>query len=621
MKYRADIDGLRAVAVAMVVAFHAGVPGIHGGYAGVDVFFVVSGFLIGGLISERQTAGSFSLAGFWERRVRRILPALLLVLTVCAGLAWLLLLPSDLIAFARAMLAALLSLANVHFWRTAGYFLGVGQDQPLLHTWSLGVEEQFYLAFPLFMMAAAAWFPNRLRTVLAACALVSLGLAAWLVNAQPEFAFYLPITRAWELLVGVLLALRGPAPAPDWLKRYGGLLGLAMIAVTAVLYDDNTRFPGPAALLPCLGAGLVIAAEGGGLAGRLLSLRPVVWLGLISYSLYLWHWPLLTFMKLTSPGGQTAWPTAVVVALSVGLAALTWRFVEKPFRDPRFLSRRAIFSLALAGVVLLGAGSGAVLVARGFPQRFDARALAYGERLGKVPEHAYRMGVCFISAGSTFADYRREECLTRDPARPNWLLVGDSHGAHLWPGLSAANPEINLMQANVSGCRLLPRDRTARRPECQAMARLVYDEALPGRVPDGVILSARWREGDLPAIGEAIDAARRQGLPVILVGPAVQYDDALPRILAVSLKLHDPDLPQRRRLLAPRQLDLEMAAFARRKGVRYISLFDTLCGDGRCITETPAGAPMSHDYGHMTVEGSRLVADRLRATGAFPPRP
>lgn len=619
MRNRADIDGLRAVAVAMVMAFHAGVPGLKGGFAGVDVFFVVSGFLIGGLVAGRQAAGTFSLTGFWERRVRRILPALLVVLAVCSVLAWFLLLPSDLTAFARSGVAALLSVANLWFWRHTGYFLGVGADQPLLHTWSLGVEEQFYLAFPLFMLAGARWFPGRLRTVLAGGGLASFALAAWAAEASPDAAFYLPVTRAWELLLGVWLALRPPAPPPGWLTRWGGLAGVAMILASAVLYDESTRFPGLPALLPCLGAALVIAAQGGGVAGRLLSLRPVVGLGLISYSLYLWHWPLLTFQKLTSPGGQAVWPVVAVVALSVVLAVLTWKFIEQPFRDARRVSGRALIGWTAAGVAVLLAAAGATLAAKGFPQRFDDRALAYGGELQRPHGAGYRIGPCFVSGGPV-ENYRRDQCLTPDPARPDWLLVGDSHAAHLWQGLQAANPDINLMQANVTGCRLLPRDRTLDHEPCRVLSRLVYDDALPRLRPDGVILAARWREGDLPAIGEAVDAARRLGLPVVLVGPAVQYDDALPRILALSAKLDDPDLPARRRLVGPERLDREMAAWAKARGVRYVSLFDALCDEDRCITEAPGLVPLSHDYSHLTAEGSRLVGERLKARGDFPPR-
>jgi len=228
MKYRADIDGLRAIAVLVVVGFHAGVPFLDGGFAGVDVFFVLSGYLIAGIIAERQATGGFSLGWFWERRIRRIFPALMTVLAATTLIAAVLLLPRDFSDYARSMAAALVSLSNTFFWLDSGYFASDDFSRPLLHTWSLGVEEQFYFVFPVFMLLAARIVPGRMRALLGALA-ASFGLGLWLSWSRPETAFYLPFPRAWELLTGVLLALWRPVLPSAALRHGAGIVGLAMI--------------------------------------------------------------------------------------------------------------------------------------------------------------------------------------------------------------------------------------------------------------------------------------------------------------------------------------------------------------------------------------------------------
>lgn len=616
MKYRADIDGLRAIAVLVVVGFHAGVPFLDGGFAGVDVFFVLSGYLIAGIIAERQAAGGFSLGWFWERRIRRIFPALMTVLAATTLIAAVLLLPRDFSDYARSMAAALVSLSNTFFWLDSGYFASDDFSRPLLHTWSLGVEEQFYFVFPVFMLLAARIVPGRMRALLGALAAASFGLGLWLSWSRPETAFYLPFPRAWELLTGVLLALWRPVLPSAALRHGAGIVGLAMIVASALLFDKQTPWPGFAALLPCLGAALVIAAEGG-VAGRLLASRPLVWFGLASYSLYLWHWPLLTFQRMIAPG---PWATAATVLASILLAALSLRYVERPFRNGAFLTRRQVFAGGAAAMAVLGLASGAIVLARGFPQRFDDRTLAMGAFLGKAPDKAYRDGTCFISAAYSVSDYPRDPCARHDPDRPDWMLVGDSHAASLWSGLAAASPEINVLQATASGCSLALLTGQEERAECRRMTALIYQDLLVKDPPDGLLLAGRWREDDIPRIAATLNWAKARGLPVILMGPLPQYQDDLPRLLVLSWRLGDRGLPARRRLAWPREVDRALAALAREKGAPYISALDLLCEDSACETLTAAGAPLAWDYGHLSPQGARFVADRLRARGLFPQR-
>lgn len=359
MQYRPAIDGLRAVAVALVLLYHAKAASFPGGYVGVDVFFVISGYLITSLILHDQSAGRFSLARFYERRARRILPAFFLVAASTLVLGTLFLLPPDLVRLGSSTVAATLFLSNVYFWRVQGhnYLLDENTSEPLLHTWSLAIEEQFYLVFPLVTLAARRFVPLRLGTVFVTLAVISLAISIYLTHQHPWAAFYFPLSRAWELLLGASMAV---IPVSRYLpNRCGGVLqgtGLALIVSAAVFYDTLTPFPGLAALVPCLGSALIVGwSHEESMVQRALRHPIAVGVGLISYSLYLWHWPLLLLSRhlwLREPNG---YEIAAVYGLAVMLAAATWQYVEQPFRHRQtvFSARQvAVFASVAACVVV-----------------------------------------------------------------------------------------------------------------------------------------------------------------------------------------------------------------------------------------------------------------------------
>lgn len=616
MKYRADIDGLRAIAVLTVVGFHAGVPFLGGGFVGVDVFFVISGFLIAGVIADHQAKGDYSLAGFWERRIRRIFPALMVMLAVTSLAALVLLLPQDLVEYGQSMGAALLSVANLYFWKHTDYFATSDYARPLLHTWSLGVEEQFYLVFPLFMLLAARLFPRGLKPTLAALGVASLISGIVLASSHPVVAFYMPFTRAWELLIGVLLALYRPI-LPDVRLRHGaGAAGIAMILAACLLFSKETPWPGFAALLPAVGAGLVILSEGGA-ANRVLATRPMVWFGLISYSLYLWHWPLLTFQRLIWP---SPWLAALAVLVSIGAAALSLRWVERPFRGSALLKQWQVFAAGGAAIAVLGGLAATMSIADGLPQRFDARSQKIAHFQAVRSRGTYRSETCFMSGAREVERYRRDLCATRDPARPDWLLIGDSHAAAMWAGLAAASPEINLMQVTAAGCSLTVTRNNAEIPECERMTRLTYDTLIGKTPPDGLVLAGRWWEDRTPGVAATIDWARARGIPVVVIGPVPQYNEDVPRLAVLGLRLNDPDFAVRRLVAWPRNSDALLRRIGREKGVPYVSLFDLLCEGKRCRTMVDATTPLQWDYGHLSPEGSLWLGRQLRARGLFPVR-
>ena len=305
---------------------------------------------------------------------------------------------------------------------------------------------------------------------------------------------------------------------------------------------------------------------------------------------------------------------------AIGLSALSLRFVERPFRGSAFLTRRQVFAAGGGAVLLLAAFCGVVILARGFPQRFDDRSLAMAASRLERSRGSYRDGTCFISYTYDATDYRRDLCDTPDPKRPDWLLLGDSHAAAMWSGLNAANPDINVMQATASGCTLMMKKDPLERDVCQRVADMVYGDLLVKARPDGIVLAGRWRDKDLPNLAEMLDWARARNIPVILIGPIPQYSDDLTRLLILSWRLHDPDLPRKRMLKWPQAVDGDLRKLARDKGVPYISLYDLLCDSGRCVTLVDARTPLQWDYGHMTPEGSRFLAARLRDQGLFPAR-
>lgn len=389
--YRPEIDGLRAVAVLAVVLFHAGL-GVPGGFVGVDVFFVISGFLITSLILRDLHAGKFSLVHFWERRARRILPAAVVMVMAALVAGWFLLLPSDYAAAGKSAGMHALFASNFHFWRSTNYFAGSADEQPLLHTWSLAVEEQFYVIVPFLLLFLFRYplFRRRgpLLMLLIPVFMTSLALSVFLLPRAPAATFYLLPTRAWELLAGSIVAL---LPAVSLSRLWREVLcgfSLAAILAPCFLYTRETPFPGLAALPSCLGTCLFIWASSNSRPGArapltaaasLLSSKPFVFIGLISYSLYLWHWPLFAFSSYWAleplSSGYRLW----LVVAGFLLAVLSWRFVETPFRTRRLgASRHAIFGWAGGGLLASAVFSLILIRGGGFPERFSGTVLAYG---------------------------------------------------------------------------------------------------------------------------------------------------------------------------------------------------------------------------------------------------
>lgn len=356
MKYRAEIDGLRALAVVPVLLFHAGFELFSGGFTGVDVFFVISGYLITTILIEDIENKRFSIVNFYERRARRILPALFFVMLVCIPFAWMWMIPDPLENFGQSLVAATLSANNVLLYLTTGYWDLASEFKPLLHTWSLGVEEQYYILFPLILLST--WRFGTRIALLTICfiASVSLVLSDWLSRENPEAAFFLIHTRAWELLAGSISAFvvqrRGVQK-----NNLLSLIGLAAIIFSIFFYDETTPFPSRYALVPVIGVVLLILyADKETIAAKLLSIKSLVGIGLISYSAYLWHQPLFAFSKIYRKTEPPPLLNVLLIIITFFLAYTTWKYIEKPFRNNRVKPAVFLFVITTSTIVLLGFG-------------------------------------------------------------------------------------------------------------------------------------------------------------------------------------------------------------------------------------------------------------------------
>jgi peptidoglycan/LPS O-acetylase OafA/YrhL len=620
MRYRRDVDGLRAVAVVSVVLFHAKVKGFTGGFVGVDIFFVISGFLITRLIYEEARSGTFSILSFYERRVRRIIPALAVVIAGVTVGSLSILYASDLKLYGQSVIATMLFSSNLLFWNEAGYF--TAGSKPLLHTWSLAVEEQFYILFPFLIALATRRARRWLVPAIITAGLVSFVSCVWTVARYPTAAFYLSPFRAWEFLIGSLLAVRAvPLLRNALLREAAGAAGLAMIMWAVITYSEYIRFPGLRALPPCVGSALVIYSgdRDTTAVSHALGWKPIVLIGLISYSLYLWHWPILQFARYNSPVDLGAGTTAFCIAIAFLFAWLSWQYVEQPVRRRTVLQgRRRIFG-AVGCQVSIACATGALLVtSHGMSWIYPSEArriLAYARYAYSGP---YREHRCFLAPEDTFAVFDKKECATPKAESKNYILIGDSYAAHLWFGLASELP-VHVMEAAASLCRPIL-DGSEPYPACGPLKNYALEQGI--KTADAILLAANWKDNELERLGSTIAFLHNHSAAKIVVfGPIVQYMHPLPDVLGMAIAEGRPDIPTRDQqpgVPVIRLQDGRMREVTVRNGGSYISIVDTICPGGSCRVMTPGQVPLQWDQAHLTAEGSQWLAATWRATGLLP---
>jgi peptidoglycan/LPS O-acetylase OafA/YrhL len=548
LRYRPDIDGLRAVAVLAVLFYHANLA-CSGGFVGVDIFFVISGYLITGLVLKDFQEGRFSLVEFWTRRLRRIFPALCVVIILCLIAGWFFFMPIDFAALGLSVCAQLVLAANFYFWAHSGYFEHSSETMPLLHTWSLAVEEQFYLLFPLLLLGLRKLDRDLLFLVLGGIALLSFGLSVWWSHSHASLNFYLLPTRAWELLLGgmaTVLSLR--KEPPPWLTEFLGWAGLLAIFVAIFSYNRYTPFPGAAALLPCLGAVMVIwsGQTQPSSIGKLLALPPVVFVGLISYSLYLWHWPLLVFARYLTPHLLSETARVALLLLSGLLATATWRFIEVPFR------KGLIFPGRIQVWVGAGAMAGVLLVAgllineyEGIPFRLPPEARAFAPSRHDA-DSIFGIGINLEKArkGDFF------EFGTKDEQQPIGLFVwGDSHAMTMIPILDALAKEYSVRGMAATHFATPPLlgieydDENSLQKDCipfnDAVLKFIQEKKV-----ENVVLIAKWGFAYRPmadvhaSMLDTVKALRSSGARVWIVRQVPRPGVNIPNALALTVLQH-----------------------------------------------------------------------------------
>lgn len=614
--YRADIDGLRAIAVLGVILLHAGFETVHGGFLGVDIFFVISGFLVHQQVATRLDAHRFSLFAFYGRRIRRTFPALYFVAAITLIVGALLLMSGDFDALSRSVIAACLGASNILFAMQAGYFDHSAITKPLLHTWSLGVEEQFYLVAPFIPFAICRFSKSARCGILLGLFALDLIFCIIVQGLIPEITFFMMPPRLWEFLLGSLIA-EGFFPQfnRQWLAELVGAAALAALLLSLLWISGTAPHPGLVTLIPCLATALLIHLGGTRpcFANRLLGLAPLAFCGLISYSLYLWHWPMIVFARYADIA-ITPLVLAIGAALLLALSILSWKFVETPFRDPASSFKRHAIPILLSGLCLLGASSSAVIAARGWPTRFSPDVAAITSYYDYADRRDYREGSCFVT--SKYGDARifdRKTCLHLSTEKPNYLLIGDSHGAHFWAGLSHVFPKINLLQATASGCKPLIGTHGLR--YCVDLMHEALIDFLPHAKLDGIIFSAAWNDDDLALLKPTLAYAKAHVPNVIVLGEIPGHEIDLPNLLGRSLVEHRPEL------VIDNQSPFSFAFDPKLKAAvgpeSYVSLVDLLCPLRRCIVYAGKDIPLQFDATHLTTEGSIVVAQRLAQLPRF----
>jgi len=606
--YRPDIDGLRAISILLVVGYHAQPWLVPGGFIGVDIFFVISGFLITRIIVSQVKTNSFSSMEFYSRRVRRIFPALIVVLAFTYLIGWFVLLPDGFSMLGKSIAAGVAFVSNLFQLSQVGYFAPDATENPLLHLWSLGIEEQFYIFWPPALLILFG--SKRHRIWMAAIAAASFGVSLMIFFGYKDWSFYSPISRAWELLAGGIVANDYTDAWERKKRRFAQLENLlAMLGIVAIIFAATTLnkeslFPGLYALLPVLGAVLIILSPNSLVNRTFLSNPQMVLIGLISYPLYLWHWPLLSYLGIVRNGVPNVIEIWAVVLIAVVLSWLTFRFVEIPLRQQKNTAPKLAFGLVTVGIVGI-----VTAIAAGFAFRFplEIRDIA---QLAPHNNAGFR-DMCFLDVpGSEF----NSSCIERGD-KPLVLLWGDSTAAALYPGLKNAQVTVpfRLARFTASGCApILAAGSNAR---CDSANDIVFG-LIRSSHPEIVLLHAWW-DGvkDLEKLRQTIGQLKALNIRrIVILGPVPVWKRTLPHSLVNFYRLRHAIADRITAGMSGPQDDERMEAFSKSAGAEYISAWHTLCNSEGCMTRVGPSASevITTDNVHLSDAGSNFLIERIR---------
>lgn len=635
LKYRADIDGLRAVAVLSVVAFHASSRLLSGGFVGVDIFFVISGYLISKIILSELKDGNFSFWDFYSRRIRRIFPALILVLTSSwvAGYAWLQ--PSDYESLGKHIVAGAGFVANILYWLETGYFDTASDLKPLLHLWSLGVEEQFYVIWPPILLAVWRFSGNFGRAIVIAL-VASFAANLILVNSDPTDAFYLPISRFWELLVGAGLAwLSVSQNVPKFsvserMCHAISIVGAILILMSLFGLNKAMLFPGWWALMPVIGAALLIFAGPAAIVNKqILSRQPIVFVGLISYPLYLWHWPMFAFTRIA--GYDLKYRLAASVVALV-LSYLTYRYLEQPIRSGTLKTDRKVPIILSMLIFCIGCVGAATYQSAGYAKRFPdyiANVIRY-EKIFDLG--AWRSGTCFNLKAADYEHDFAETCSGEIAQHRDGsiLLWGDSIAASFYPGLAKVQAERGhaLAQYTTSNCPPFLAFDDPNNKHCRSVNQYVT-KVISEIKPETVVITGYWikytkyagydADFNVPdLLAKTIAFLQFQGVKrIVVIGPLPFWRPQLPKTVFAEWVIHKeiptPAMSSIGLELDSFAFDKEMDTKVRPLGVEYISAMKILCDGKACMTRVGEDWRdlSTFDTMHLTEPGAYFLAKRI----------
>lgn len=656
MKYRAEIDGLRALAVVPVILFHAGFELFSGGFVGVDVFFVISGYLITTILIEDIENKRFSIVNFYERRARRILPALFFVMLVCIPFAWMWMLPNQMKDFSQSLVAVSLFVSNIFFWRKSGYFAAAAEEKPLLHTWSLAVEEQYYVLFPIFLILAWRFGKNRVFWMTVVMASISLLLSEWGWRNKDTANFYLAPTRAWELFAGSIAAFIVQKQGVQK-NNLLATLGLAAIIFSIFFYDQTTPFPSVYALVPVIGVVLLVMyAEKDTLAAKLLSTKGFVGIGLISYSAYLWHQPLFAFARIRLLEHPSVLLMLTLSSLSMLLAYFSWRCIEKPFRDKSAISRTQIFSASLAVIASFSAIGTVGHLNNGFYERYDERIIFLDGFKSAVERRRN------LSCAPIIGFSKRDRCILGNRENVKGVLIGDSHAAMLWEPLNDEMQRlgVGILSFTNGGCPpILGVWRRDTKNNCSEYNEDAFEYIKSNSEIQYIILSGRWtihversrfdnQEGGIEPGGETfldvisngeresnVEKVRQERLLKRLQDTLLQFDSLNRKVFVVYPVPEVGFTPAEKEIryrMHNRLEDYESTHsydvfLVRNKKVRdtfgdissqlnsttFFDLSNTLCSEKtrRCSTFDQNNIPLYFDDDHLSPSGSEIIVKEV----------
>lgn len=638
LKYRAEIDGLRALAVFPVILFHAGFEIFRGGFLGVDVFFVISGYLITTILIEDMEHTRFDLVYFYERRARRILPALFVVMLACIPFAWMWMLPTQMKDFSQSLVAVSLFASNILFWSESGYFAADAEEKPLLHTWSLAVEEQYYVFFPIFLALAWRFGKSKVFWMIVVFAGISLLLSEWGWRNHPIANFYLGPSRAWELLAGSISAF---IVQKNGVQKKGGLalVGLAAIVFSIFAYDESTPFPSTYTLVPVLGVVLLILyADKETLVAKLLSTKVMVVTGLISYSAYLWHQPLFAFARIRLADQPPTVLMLILSVISLILAYLSWRYIEKPFRQRELIPRKTIFSIAFFGLLTFLVLGFVGHIQNGFRDRFDIAESIYSS-LSRSERQSECFGRKLIKSRESWF------CSIGDnSARNSYFVFGDSHALSFLPAIDTALTKLgdSGLFVGTGGCTPFLGIHSLRGNQvennCNELNRRVYD-LIESEGITKLILVARWtlytdggyggtnfahigfnphdpktpeisRSAFVHGFMQTVKEYQKIGVEVIVVPqiPQQRYD-ALD--IYVKSTISNKGLEE---LSITRDEHTQLQSFTnavfKTGNVKVYDFTSALCNEAYCPVGTSEES-YYYDDDHLSLSGSRLLVDPL----------